>query len=157
LGNIEDISELFYLLNFFSKPYVEQWERMPDRFEPVWIDGDSCHCNVYSPIFFLLCIFADSVGSVDKSFRLNQETVNILEDEVYTLVEYWMLDRSNDELFSRGNEDLFIGRSQIKIWLLLSRLCKLALSYEDLGKYQLRDLSFEHFLEKYAYPFDRSV
>ncbi len=153
----EELSELFYLLKFFSQSYLEQWNRLPNDFTPVWIDGVSAYCNVYSPIFFLLCILADCIDLIDKSLRLNEETSDILEDEIYTLIYYWMIEGSYNELFSKDKHEFFIGRSEIKIWLILSRLCKLALSYEDWAKYQLQDLSFEHFLKKYARPFDPSV
>ena len=93
---------------------------------------------------------------MDKSSRLNKKTIDILEDEIYTLVHYWMIER-NDDIFCKDKHQSFIGRSEIKIWLVLSRLCKLVLSCEDWGKYQLQDLSFVYFLEKYASPFDPLV
>lgn len=41
-----------------------------------------------------------------------------------------------------------------KIWLVLSRLCEISLSYEDFNKYHINELSFEYFLNKYTSPYD---
>jgi hypothetical protein len=41
-----------------------------------------------------------------------------------------------------------------KIWLILSRLCKISLSYEDFSEYYINELSFEYFLNKYTSPYD---
>jgi hypothetical protein len=152
--NTENISEIFYLLNFFSQTHSQQWELVPSAFTPVWLEGSSVYCNIYNPIYFLFCILADSIDSIDRRCGLSYETIDILENEMYTLVYYWMIE-SHDEVFDIKEE--VIGHSNIKIWLVLRRLCKAALSCEDWGKYQIEDLSFEYFLEKYASPFDSSV
>lgn len=41
-----------------------------------------------------------------------------------------------------------------KIWLVLARLCQIALSFEDWSRYEIQELSFEYFVENHSYPYD---
>jgi hypothetical protein len=160
--NLENISEMFYLLNFFSKSPREQWSIMPENFVPVWVETYHFHCNIYSSILFLACMLAESI---DEGFFVNtymctynrqnfdRNIVSILEDEIYPLLVEWIF-----KAYSYNNDSIFEKEEEItepsKIWLVLSRLCQIALSFEDWSKYEINELSFEHFVEKHSYPYD---
>ncbi len=47
----EHVSELLYLLEFFSKTRHEQWDDLPDDFAPCWVD--LTHGNAETPVLFL--------------------------------------------------------------------------------------------------------
>jgi hypothetical protein len=147
------ISEIFYLLNFFALTQLEQWGKVPDNFTPAWVEmNGSCQCNVSDPILFLSLALAGQLESVFSFNIFEEDTRNILFYELRTLLE-WMHD-SNVIFVKRSEPEL---TDYDRIWLIVSRLCKIALSYENWGKYQIQDLSFEDFVKKYAYPYDFSV
>jgi hypothetical protein len=154
-ADTECVQEIFYLLNFFSKSYEIQWDTVPKNFTPVWIEIGMVQCNVSTPIDFLICMLTGSIESMEViqgKYQFNDNTIDILVNEVYSLVEYWIIPCIE---FILSTETMYYDK--LKIWLILSRLCKITLSYENWEKYQLNDLSFEHFLEKYAYPYDSIV
>lgn len=145
-----NISEVFYLLNFFSKITEEQWEAVPKEFTPVWVETFSVHCNVYNPIFFLTCMLMRSIEEMlYKSYGFKEETVLILEDEIHSLLDFWITEY-NDIIFEKDGAITGSG----KIWLVLARLCQIALSFEDWNRYEIQELSFEYFVENHSYPYD---
>jgi hypothetical protein len=72
--------------------------------------------------------------------------------EITALLDDWILNTYYDFIFLKRPEDEIMNPD--RIWLILSRLCKIALSCEDWDKYQVNELSFEYFVEKYTYPYD---
>jgi hypothetical protein len=147
------ISEIFYLLNFFTFTQLEQWKNVPDDFTPAWVEmNGSCQCNVRDPILFLSLALAGQLESVFSFNIFEEDTRNILFYELRTLLE-WM-HNSDVTFFKRSELEL---TDYDRMWLIVSRLCKIALSYENWEKYQIQDLSFEDFVKKYAYPYDSSV
>jgi hypothetical protein len=145
----ESISEIFYLLNFFSNTRSEQWNLVPHYFPPAWVRTASCECNVYNSIYFLSCIFAGSIEDTFPTFYdLENDFSAILQDEIKPLIDDWMT-QYNDSIFEMEEVS-----NASKIWLVLSRLCKISLSYEDFNKYHINELSFEYFLNKYTSPYD---
>lgn len=147
----EHISEIFYFLNFFSQTQLEQWSQVPEFFSPVWVEIGCIHCNVDNSIRFFTYVFIGRIDLIPLFSVLNKKTKNILHDEIKVLLDYWMTE-FYDFIFLKREE---LELSDIdKIWLILSRLCKIALSYEDWKKYPINELSFEYFLEKYTHPYD---
>lgn len=145
-----NISELFYLLNFFSKTSTEQWDAVPKEFTPVWVETYSIHCNVYNPIFFLTCMLMRSIEEMlYRSYGFKAKTVLILEYEIHSLLDFWITEY-NHIIFEKEGGITGSGR----IWLVLARLCQIALSFEDWSRYKVQELSFEYFLEKHSYPYD---
>lgn len=150
----EHISEIYYLLNFFSQTQLEQWKQVPDYFPRIWVELGSIQCNADSSILFLTLILS---GRVDLNFvdpfcyAFNEEMKSILH-EIDALLEDWILNTYYDSIFLKRPEDEIMNPD--RIWLILSRLCKIALSCEDWDKYQVNELSFEYFVEKYTYPYD---
>lgn len=72
--------------------------------------------------------------------------------EIRALLDDWILAIPNyDFIFLKRSEDEITNTD--RIWLILSRLCKIALSYEDWDKYQINGLSFEYFVENYTRPY----
>jgi hypothetical protein len=147
------ISEMFYLLNFFAKPQLEQWNQVPIDIEPVWVEHSGIQCNVHSSIHFMSLMLS---GSIDLNgvYRrvLNEKLSYFLCSEIGGLLDDWILN-TNYEIFSRRENDEFISGPD-RIWLILSRLCKIALTYDDWKEYQIDELSFGYFIEKYTYPYD---
>lgn len=147
--NIENISEIFYLLTFFSKTTSEQWSIVPHYFPPVWVRNLSTECNIYNSIYFLSCIFIGSIEDMNSTlWELKSEMVDILKNEIGPLLNDWMTEY-NDAIFEKEEMS-----DASKIWLVLSRLCKIVLSSEDWNKYPIKELSFEYFLSKYTSPYD---
>jgi hypothetical protein len=149
----DNVSEIFYLLNFFSKESSEQWCLVPDSFSPVWVETYEVQCNVYSPILFLVCMLMRSVEEMmEKSYFLNEGVMGILIDEIYPILAYWMIDAygCRDFVFEKDSETTGSG----KIWIVLRRLCKIALSLENWSEHEIQGLSFNYFVEKYSYPYD---
>ncbi|BAB76780.1 hypothetical protein ACN23B_25500 [Anabaena sp. FACHB-709] len=109
--DVKNISEIFYLLNVFSKTSLEQWDVVPNNFIPVWVETYSIQCNIHNPILFLICMLLRSLEETFlKNYGFNQTTVNILENEIYPLVNYWFIgdyfyrkayDYENDFIFER--------------------------------------------------------
>ncbi|MEL4897495.1 hypothetical protein [Crocosphaera sp. Alani8] len=148
---IEHISEIFYLLNFFSQTQLEQWSQVPESFPPIWVETGCIHCNVDNSIRFFTYVFIGRIDLIPLFSVLNKKTKNILHDEIKVLLDYWMTE-FYDFIFLKREE---LELSDIdKIWLILSRLCKIALSYEDWKRYPINELSFEYFLAKYTHPYD---
>ncbi|MBV6626751.1 MAG: hypothetical protein KI793_28070 [Rivularia sp. (in: Bacteria)] len=148
--NSNNISELFYLLNFFSKTFTEQWDAVPKEFTPVWVETYSVHCNVYNPIFFLTCMLMRSIEEMlCKSYGFKEETVLILEYEIHSLLDFWITEY-NYIIFEKEGGITGSGG----IWLVLARLCKIALSYENWSIYKVQKLSFDYFLEKHSHAYD---
>ena len=153
---IENISEIFYLLTFFSKPPKEQWNSVPKNFDPIWVETAHFHCNIYSPILFLTAMLAHILEDIileDRYYNFNKDTTKLFQEEIYPLVVEWILkayDYNNDLIFENEQETT----DSSKIWLVLKRICQIALSHEDWEKYQTNELSFDYFLDKYTYPYD---
>jgi hypothetical protein len=148
---IEHVSEIFYLLNFFSQTQQQQWNQVPDDFPPKWVEIGSIHCNVDNSIYFLACVFIGRIDLITFFTSLNEETKNILHYEIKGLLDYWMTEFYSFIFLKREESEL----SDIdNIWLILSRLSKIALSYEDWDKYKINELSFAYFVEKYTRPYD---
>jgi hypothetical protein len=55
----EHVSELLYLLEFFSKTRYEQWADLPDDFAPCWVD--IYHGNAETPVLFLVMVFSSLI------------------------------------------------------------------------------------------------
>ncbi|OCQ89486.1 hypothetical protein BCD64_26410 [Nostoc sp. MBR 210] len=145
-----NISELFYLLNFFSQIPGEQWDAVPKDFAPVWVETFSIHCNVYNPIFFLTCMLMRIIEEMlYNSYGFKEETIRILEDEIHSLLAFWITEYNNIIFEEEGG---ITGPGQI--WLVLARLCQIALSFEDWSRYEIQKLSFEYFVENHSYPYD---
>jgi hypothetical protein len=154
--DLENESEIFYLLGFFSKTPTEQWNILPKNFIPVWIETAHFHCNICSPILFLTAMLARVLEDIlvqSRYYDFNQDIIKLFQEEIYPLLVEWILkayDYNNDLIFE--NEEKITESS--KIWLVLRRLCKIALSSEDWSKYEIKELSFEFFLENHSYPYD---
>jgi hypothetical protein len=150
----EHISEMFYLLNFFALTQLEQWENIPDDFTPAWVEmNGSCQCNIYDPITFLTLALVGQCESVFYFNILEEESKNVLFYELKTLLD--LMYESLSHLFPKRSESELSDYD--RIWLVVSRMCKIALSCENWGKYQIQNLSFDYFIQKYAYPHDSSV
>jgi hypothetical protein len=153
----ENESEIFYLLNFFSRNLAEQWSTVPKNFIPVWVETPHFHCNIHSPILFLTAMLTrvldDIVLKHDRSYDFNRDTIILFKEEIYPLLVEWILkaDSYNNDLIFENQEEI---TESTKIWFVLRRLCQIALSFEDWSKYEIKDLSFEFFLENHSYPFD---
>jgi hypothetical protein len=151
----EHISEMFYLLNFFALTQLEQWENIPDEFTPAWVEmNGSCHCNVRDPILFLSLALVGQIESVFSFNIFEEETKNVLFYELKTLLD-WMNNSFFDFIFLKRPESELSDID--RIWLVVSRMCKIASNYENWDRYEIENLSFEHFVKKYAYPYDSSV
>ena len=148
----EHISEVFYLLNFFSQPQLEQWGKVPDAFFPSWVDMS--HRNADSPILFLTLILSSRIdlNLVEPYIFIFNEKIKLIFYEISGLLDNWILDTPHDFIFLKRQEDEIMDTD--RIWLILSRLCKIALSYEEWDKYQINELSFKYFVDKYAHPYD---
>jgi hypothetical protein len=151
---IEHVSEVFYLLNFFSKTQLQQWAQVPSEFSPVWVELGAIHCNTDSSIHFLTLIFSGRIdlNLVEPYIFIFNETIKLIFYEISGLLDDWILNTYYDFVFLKRSEDEIMNPD--RIWLVLSRLCKIALSYEDWGKYQINELSFEYFVKKYTHPYD---
>jgi hypothetical protein len=148
----EHISEIYYFLNFFAQTQLKRLEQVPADFVPCWIEPPEIHCNVHSSIQFLCFIFIGRINCISSLPSFNQTLENILFDEILVLMNM-MTDYLAWDLLFRQQENLYPHN----VWLVVSRLCKIALSFEDWSKYQIDELSFEYFVDKYAYPFDSTV
>jgi hypothetical protein len=148
----EHISEIYYLLNFFSQTQLERLELVPIEFAPCWIEPPEIHCNVHTPIQFLCFIFIGRINCIRLVPSFNERLENILFDEIFALMDL-MTNYLNWNLLFREQDNLYPHN----VWLVISRLCKIALSFEDWSKYQIDELSFEYFIDRYAYPFDPDV
>jgi hypothetical protein len=145
----ENMFELFYLLHFFSQTRLEQWQNVPISFPPIWARIGSIECNVYNPIYFLSCVFIGCIEeSVDISWWGSDDAASILRDEIKPLLDNWMTEY-NDSIFEKEE----ISNAN-KIWLILSRLCKIVLSSKDWKECEINKLSFAHFVEKYTSEYD---
>jgi hypothetical protein len=144
----ENTFEIYYLLHFFSQTILEQWQNVPVCFPACWLRIDSIQCNVYSPIYFLSCVFIGCIESIDTSQGLSECTTSILQDEIKTLLDSWMTEY-NDSIFEKEESS-----NASKIWLVLSRLCKIVLSSKDWKEYEINKLSFAHFVDKYTSEYD---
>jgi hypothetical protein len=148
----EHISEIYYFLNFFAQTQLERLEQVPVEFAPCWIEPPDIHCNVHSSIQFLCFLFIGRINCIGLLPSFNQRLENILFDEILALMNI-MTDYLAWDILFRQQDNLYPHN----VWFVVSRLCKIALSFEDWSKYQIDELSFEYFLDKYAYPFDPTV
>jgi hypothetical protein len=148
----EHISEIYYFLNFFAQTQLERLEQVPVEFVPCWIEVPEIYCNVHSATQFLCFIFIGRINCIGLLPSFNEKLENILFDEIFALMDL-MTNYLDWNLLFRQQENLYPHN----VWLVISRLCKIALSFEDWSKYQIDELSFEYFIDKYAYPFDPSV
>ncbi len=148
----EHISEIYYFLNLFSQTQIERLEKVPVEFVPCWIEPPGIHCNVNSWIQFLCFIFIGRINCIGLLPSFNERLENILFDEIFALMDL-MTNYLDWNLLFVKQENLYPHN----VWLVISRLCKIALSFEDWDKYQMDELSFEYFIGKYAYPFDPIV
>jgi hypothetical protein len=156
----ENISEIFYLINFFSKVPSEQWNSVPDTFTPVWVETYSVQCNIHNQILFLTCMFLKNIEeTLWEKHGFNQSTVEVLVNEIHPLIDCWVLgdyfyrqahDYNSDFIFEKEEEIT----EPSKIWLVLKRLCQIVLNLEDWSNYEIRELSFRHFVEKHSHPYD---
>ncbi len=152
---IEHTSEIFYLLNFFSQTQQEQWNRVPDDFPPRWVELGNVQCNADSSILFLTLIFFGRIylNPLETYCYTFNEKMKCILYEILALLDDWILAIPNyDFIFLKRSEDEIMNPD--RIWLILSRLCKIALGYEDWEKYQINELSFEDFVEEYTHPYD---
>lgn len=152
----EHISEMFYLLNFFSKTQLQQWAAVPDDFPPAWVELGGIQCNADGAIFFITLVLSGriNINFVEPYCHIfdDQKMISILH-EIGALLTDWIIDHPyHDFIFSKRPENEIMNPD--RIWLILSRLCKIALSFENWDKYQINELSFEYFQEKYTYPYD---
>jgi hypothetical protein len=156
----EHVSELLYLLEFFSKTRNEQWADLPDDFSPCWVD--LTHGNAETPVLFLAMVCSSLINSCNSypyCHRFSDDLRAFMNCEIYGLLDSWMINAIGYEhIFTKRPEDLMHGADGIygadRIWVVLSRLCKIALDYDDWEKYPTNKLSFEHFVEKYATEYD---
>jgi hypothetical protein len=156
----EHVSELLYLLEFFSKTRYEQWADLPDDFAPCWVD--IYHGNAETPVLFLVMVFSSLIyvsHLYPYCHRFSDDLCAFLSCEIDGLLDSWMINAIGYEhIFTKRPEDLADGNDGIsgadRIWVVLSRLCKIALDYDDWEKYPTDKLSFEHFVEKYAAEYD---
>ena len=148
----EHISEIYYFLNSFSQTQLERLEQVPVEFVPCWIEPPGIHCNVHSSIQFLCFLFIGRINCIGLLTSFNERLESILFDEILALVEM-MTDYIDWNLLFGKEENLYPHN----VWLILSRLCKIALSFENWSDHQIDELLFEYFLDKYAYPFDQTV
>lgn len=148
----EHTSEVSYLLIFFSRSQLEQWEKVPDDFLPSWVDMS--HRNADSPILFLTLMLSSRIdlNLVDPYiFTFNKKT-KLIFYEISGLLDNWILQTHHDFIFFKRQEDEIMDND--RIWLILSRLCKIALSYEDWNRYEIDELSFDYFVKRYTSPYD---
>lgn len=154
----EHISEIFFLLNFFSQTQLEQWNQVPDDFPPRWVELGSIHCNADSSILFLTLILSgrmdlNCVEPYFSIFNTFEEELQCILYEIGSLLNDWILAIPNyDFIFLKRSEDEIMNPD--RIWLILSRLCKIALSYENWDKYHINKLLFEYFVVNYTRPYD---
>jgi hypothetical protein len=148
----EHISEIYCFLNFFAQTQLERLEQIPIEFAPCWVEVPEIYCNVHTSIQFLLFVFIGRINSIGFLPSFNEKLENILFDEILVLMNL-MTDYLDWNHLFKQQDNLYPHN----IWLVVSRLCKIALSFEDWSKYQLDELSFEYFIDRYAYPFDSSV
>jgi hypothetical protein len=159
----QNISEIFYLLHFFSKTPSEQWDVVPNDFVPIRIETFSIQCTIYNQVLFLTCIFVRSVEKMlYENCNFESDTFDILIEEIYPLINSWMLPYYfYQKNFGQDYESIFEKEEEIsernKIWLVLRKLCQIALSFEDWSKYEIKELSFEYFVENHSYPYDPLV
>jgi hypothetical protein len=151
----EHSSEIYYLLYFFSQSQNEQWNQVPDDFTPCWVDVH--HCNAETPILFLALVFSGIFGVMyPYPYKFSDEFLDFINCEIFGLLDSWMIDSGCYEyVFTKRPENSEHGHfGADRIWVVLSRLCKIALNYDDWEKYSIKQLSFEHFVEKYATDYD---
>jgi hypothetical protein len=153
----EHVSEIFYLLNFFSQTQLQQWEGVPDKFTPAWVEIGSIQCNTDNSIHFLALILSGRIYlngflNIDDS-PFCEKMRNLLFYEIGGLLDDWILAICNiDFIFLKRPENEIMDND--RIWLIVSRLCKIALSYEDWNQYEIDELSFDYFVKKYTSPYD---
>ncbi|WP_009633644.1 hypothetical protein [Synechocystis sp. PCC 7509] len=150
----EHISEIFYLLNFFSQTQVEQWDRVPSDFSPAWVEIGDIQCNADSSIFFLTLMLSGRVylNFLEPHIHIFNENMKSILYEIGGLLDDWIINTYYDFIFLKRTEDEIMNPD--RIWLILSRLCKIALGYEDWGKYQIDELSFDYFVKNYTHSYD---
>jgi hypothetical protein len=86
-------------------------------------------------------------------FNTFEEELQCIFYEIEALLNDWILAIPNSNfIFLKRSDDEIMNHD--RIWLILSRLCKIALSYKDWDKYQMNELSFEYFVQKYTRPYD---
>ncbi len=151
----EHISEIYYFLNFFSQTQLERLEQVPVEFTPCWVEVPQVYCNVHNSMTFLCFIFIGRLNSAYCFSSPNEELKSILFYEILAL-----MDLITEHLESNLRFVLSVKQEEDyphNAWLVVSRLCKIALSFESWSKYEIDELSFDYFLNKYAYPFDPIV
>jgi hypothetical protein len=152
----EHTSEMFYLLNFFSKTQLQQWAAVPDDFPPAWVELGGIQCNADRSILFLTLILSGRIYmNFVEPYRyiFNEEKMISILCEIYALLTDWILNHPDyDFIFSKRPDDEIMNPD--RIWLILSRLCKIALSFENWDEYHINELSFEYFQEKYTHTYD---
>jgi hypothetical protein len=150
----EHISEIFYLLNFFSQTQVEQWDQVPDNFSPAWVEVGGIQCNADSSILFMTLMLSGRIylNSLEPHIYTFNEKMKSILYEIVGLLDDWIINTQYDFIFFKRTEDEIMNPD--RVWLILSRLCKIALGHEDWKKYQIKELSFEYFVEKYTYPYE---
>jgi hypothetical protein len=101
---------------------------------------------------FLCFIFIGRLNSAYCFPSCNKELQSILFYEILALIDL-ITEYLESHLRFVKQQDLYPHNA----WLVVSRLCKIALSFEDWSKYEIDELSFDYFLNKYGYPFDPIV
>jgi hypothetical protein len=83
----EHVSELLYLLEFFSKTRYEQWADLPDDFAPCWVDIH--HGNADTPVLFLVMVCSCLVRHCSLypyCHRFNDELRTFMNCEIHGLL-----------------------------------------------------------------------
>jgi hypothetical protein len=145
-----EAQEINYLLRFFSQPQEVQWQQVPDRIAPVWVDTGGVEAATEHPIRLLSLILYARLNRGPRDF---DDGAFAILDEIRVLIGDWMLESPYDVIFTKRQEPDQLDL----IWRILSRLCSIALSYQSVAKFSAEGISLRYMLEKYTHPIDSNT
>ena len=136
--------EIHFLTRFFSQPQTEQWKQVPDDFPKIIFDVSPFYVETEKPILFLGLVFAywtEHVGAYIDNDDLAETLF-----EGYVLLHDFMLESNRDVVFTKREEPEQLDY----IWKTFGRLCREALMFESLTKFDTTGIDFDYFVKKYA-------
>lgn len=147
----KEAHELYCLLEFFSLPLADQWSRLPDGMEPVWVRIGETDAPMDQPIRILASVLAELLNGcgihIDATGSERDNVIKIL-DELRILLDWFMLESMRDIVFAKLEEPDQLHT----IWRTVGRLCSVALQEPAIKAWQSHPLSLQYFLTTYTDP-----
>ena len=136
--------EIHFLMRFFSQPQFEQWKQVPDEFPKIIFDHSPFYTQTDEPIKFLSLVLVNLTHGI--RIDLDDECLAEILYEAHILLGDIMLEYLWDAIFSKRDEPVQFDY----VWKTFGRICREALKFESLTKFETDGLDFDYFVKKYA-------